>query len=635
MNELLDDETRDDDPIIARLRGALDELTASAGDGEVSTPSQRTMTSARWMAVAAAAVLVVGAVTAVVVNRGSQGESASPPTSAAPITLPATTEPSLIRVETPFFTIASPDLVPGERTFEQCCRTDALLSMAWSSGDDFLMLTEYPSSPVIELFPELASTLIERENASLLFRSVGLTQIERDLLAEQVVAGSGLPYVLPVDGWTIAAMGYTQGAGRLLQVYTPLNTDPLSSYLPTITLSVGEYRGELDELARWPDPQQVQVAGYDGWKVTEADGTVTVFWEVDNGNWATVRIDVPLADRADGLIAAIAEIDPTEPTEATTSSVEPTATDPSLGVTVVGDVLPPFEASAASDPAVGMPAPTVSGFDYEGNEIRIDPAEGPHLVVFVAHWCPHCADTIPNVMEWMADGTIPAWLPVTLVSTAESPSGANNPPERWLQEHGWTGRVLRDSNDADGAAGQVGVAYGATGWPYFVVIGTDGNVLARAADGELNRADIEPLIERVLSRSADVIGRLEIPAINVDVQWVKSSLDAETAEGLGRVSVVGSLPIGLNIGEDQDYAVFTIIHGNRTTPGAPFAALDQLVVGDTFTWAGELRTATFEVVYTDTCPVDEGCPGVAAGLLLTASDPGDESAVHVYARRIA
>ncbi|MDP2293559.1 MAG: TlpA disulfide reductase family protein, partial [Actinomycetota bacterium] len=210
---------------------------------------------------------------------------------------------------------------------------------------------------------------------------------------------------------------------------------------------------------------------------------------------ATLRIDAQLADRAEGLIAAVVEVDPTEPTVETV--VAPTTgggNSETPHATIAGDALPAFDGTAGTDPAVGLPAPTVDGFDYDGNEIRIDPTEGPHLVMFQVHWCPHCAANLPDIQQWMADGTIPDWLQVTLVSTAETPDGDNYPAEQWLQELGWTGRVLEDApQGTSGAAGSAGVAYGATGWPYFVVIGVDGNVLARAS-GELSVADMEELL---------------------------------------------------------------------------------------------------------------------------------------------
>ncbi len=61
-------------------------------------------------------------------------------------------------------------------------------------------------------------------------------------------------------------------------------------------------------------------------------------------------------------------------------------------VVVVGDPLPEFSEEiqqGSPDTALCTPAPVVSGYDYAGNEITIDPAtQGPTMVVLLAHWCP-------------------------------------------------------------------------------------------------------------------------------------------------------------------------------------------------------------------------------------------------------
>ncbi|MET0911094.1 MAG: hypothetical protein ABWZ99_16630, partial [Ilumatobacteraceae bacterium] len=59
-------------------------------------------------------------------------------------------------------------------------------------------------------------------------------------------------------------------------------------------------------------------------------------------------------------------------------------------VTMVGEALPEYEGLAV-DPAVGMASPVVTGEQFDGAPITIGgPADGPTLLVFLAHWCPHC-----------------------------------------------------------------------------------------------------------------------------------------------------------------------------------------------------------------------------------------------------
>ena len=87
MNELLDDLSPEDGAVIARVRAALDEVTAHDHDhdhdqahGVVPVELQRSGIGAgRWFAIAAAAVLVVGAVTAIAVNRSNSTDVASTP----------------------------------------------------------------------------------------------------------------------------------------------------------------------------------------------------------------------------------------------------------------------------------------------------------------------------------------------------------------------------------------------------------------------------------------------------------------------------------------------------------------------------------------------------------------------------
>ena len=621
--------------VIARLRSALDEVTAES-DGLVAIEVPRPRVSAgRWMAVAAAVVLIAGAVTAIAIKRGHAPEVSTAPTelpTTSPDTTLVATEPVLIRTETPWFRLIAADLVPGERTHEQCCRASLpgrQLVMAWSAPNvpAYLMVTEFPDpGPSIVV----GATHRKGTDGTLLFQSYGLTDQERETLADQVVPGSGLPYILTADGWRVEAVGQTAGDSRLVQMYTPLNNDPLSSYLPTITMSVGEYRGELASLAAWPDPQPITVAGYEGWKVTEGDGIVSAFWYVDNGNWATLRIDAMLADRADALIAGVVEVTEVEAKQPTIETVL-APTEPVSELAVAGDVLPPFDSAAATDPAVGMPAPTIIGFDYGGNEVRIDPAEGPHLVLFQAHWCPHCAANLPKVVGWMADGTIPSWLQVTLVSTAESPTSPNYPADKWLEEYGWNGRVIRDSNDgagtAEAGAGAVATAYGTPGSPFVVVVGVDGQVLARAT-GELTQAAMEQLLEGL--PNGQPVGRLEIPAIDFDWLVIDNPLGAQAWAGLVPVLVSGPVP-----GQTVDGGV-SVLWGTRTTYSAPFLDIDKLVAGDVVLWAGTDGTeARFEVIGSAIGEDAQAPEGTALELRTYTPEFTSNETLIVYARRTA
>ena len=112
--------------------------------------------------------------------------------------------------------------------------------------------------------------------------------------------------------------------------------------------------------------------------------------------------------------------------------------------------------------------------------MTITPGGGtPKLVVFVAHWCPHCQREVPLLVQWMASGQKPADLEVVAVSTGNNLSDENSPASAWLQREKWPTPVMADSGDNTAAD-----AYGLPGYPYLVVLGADGTVKARTS-GEM------------------------------------------------------------------------------------------------------------------------------------------------------
>ncbi len=93
--------------------------------------------------------------------------------------------------------------------------------------------------------------------------------------------------------------------------------------------------------------------------------------------------------------------------------------------------------------------------------MTITPGGGaPKLVVFVAHWCPHCQREVPLLVNWMSSGQKPANLDVVAVSTANDLSDVNSPASDWLKRENWPTPVMADSSDNTAAN-----AYGLPGVP--------------------------------------------------------------------------------------------------------------------------------------------------------------------------
>ena len=634
MNELLDD-VSSNDPVIARLRSALDEVNADS-HGLVPVSELRPRVSAgRWMAAAAAVVLIAGTVTAIAINRGNAPEVSSTPTEVATTT--PTIEPDLIRSVAPWYVLSSPDLVPG--------RVDTLpnvlgenpvggeTSMVWARNGDpsdaLLVLRAGPGSPDLAPADTSLADYQMIGDSAVAISSYGLSTTEQTQLASQVVPGSGLPWVLPVEPWVFVGFSdAASGPGRE-QTYS-------GTAGGTVTVGVGPLVNQFLTLATNGSIEPVTVAGANGWKATDDSGVYVVWPAADSGFWGSISISAELAERADGLIAGVTQVTEEVANQPTVETVlAPPDTDaPGSGqVKNGGDPLPLFDATAGTDAAVGMPAPAVVGHDFDGNEVTINPAEGAHLIVFVAHWCPHCNAELPLLVQAAADGTVPTWLPITLVSTAESTTAANYPPQPWLAEQGWTGQVIQDGNEGDGAAGTIAQAYGASGWPYYVVIGGDGNVVARSA-GELSMKDLQSLIATI--PAPEVVGRLKVPSLGLDVAVLDNAARAISTARAGPVLVTDAVPSNLPIGGQPGLGA-SVIYGNRTTFGAPFLDIDRLVAGDRFTWTDVAGTSTFEVVTTNTCDVLDDCAAMDGMLALVAYTPQytAKQTLWVWARRVA
>jgi len=152
-------------------------------------------------------------------------------------------------------------------------------------------------------------------------------------------------------------------------------------------------------------------------------------------------------------------------------------------VAVTGDALPDFErqyiADSTLDPAVGLVAPTVAGQQFNQEPISLAPNDKFRLVLFLAHWCPHCNVELPTIVDSIENKEFDERVQVVSVATAVNETLPNFPPSKWFNEYKYNGDVLLD--DRNGTAMN---SFGGTGFPYFVLLSGDNRVLWRSA-GEL------------------------------------------------------------------------------------------------------------------------------------------------------
>lgn len=168
---------------------------------------------------------------------------------------------------------------------------------------------------------------------------------------------------------------------------------------------------------------------------------------------------------------------------------------------VSGDPLPSQPEAGQADEAVGKTAPDVKGANFQDEEVTIEPDGKGKIVVFLAHWCPHCQAEVPKIQEFIdARGEelgIGKDVEIYAVATSSSSSANNWPPEKWLTAEGWDEPLIVDSENSD-----VLTAFGMSGgFPGVVVLDGDSKVLFRG-NGERPESDWTKFVEMAKSGEA-------------------------------------------------------------------------------------------------------------------------------------
>ena len=182
-----------------------------------------------------------------------------------------------------------------------------------------------------------------------------------------------------------------------------------------------------------------------------------------------------------GVIAIVAGDDDDQAVPAGVEQVRP--------VEVEGTTLPTL--TDGQDPAIGMTAPVLRGASFDGTP-ETTAGDGPRLLLFVAHWCPHCRREVPLLVSWAASGGVPDGVDVRVISTAVEADAPNYPPSTWLEDEDVPWPVI-----ADDAAGTGSLAMGLPGFPYFVLLRADGTVAWRGS-GEIDPTELATTITTAL-----------------------------------------------------------------------------------------------------------------------------------------
>lgn len=165
-------------------------------------------------------------------------------------------------------------------------------------------------------------------------------------------------------------------------------------------------------------------------------------------------------------------------------------------IKVTGSALAPL-GNSGNDVAIGSPAPALRGYDFAGAPVNIIPGEAgsPVMLVFLAHWCPHCNREVPRLVQWHDEGLVPENLRVIGITTSSRNGQPNWPPSEWIARFGWPFEVMADSREQDAAS-----AYGVDGFPFMVILDGRGKVALRMS-GEREVSEIVSAVESAIGKN--------------------------------------------------------------------------------------------------------------------------------------
>ena len=122
----------------------------------------------------------------------------------------------------------------------------------------------------------------------------------------------------------------------------------------------------------------------------------------------------------------------------------------------------------------GSPSPVVVGADYDGNRVSIGDTGTAQAVLFVAHWCGHCQNELPEIVSWLDETGGVDGVDFVLVTVAVDPNRMNFPPSEWIEREGWTEAILLDDE-----ASSAFRMFGGSAIPFWVFLNSDGTVATR------------------------------------------------------------------------------------------------------------------------------------------------------------
>ncbi|MBM32341.1 MAG: hypothetical protein CL764_05730 [Chloroflexi bacterium] len=136
--------------------------------------------------------------------------------------------------------------------------------------------------------------------------------------------------------------------------------------------------------------------------------------------------------------------------------------------------------------------PDIEGVSISGEPFKIKNDGRKKIILFLAHWCPHCQVEVEIFTSWAETRGLPKDFDIYTIATANNSSQENYPPQTWLNEANWQFPTIIDT-DSDNIA----KIFGVTSFPYWVLVDSDNKILTRLS-GTFKEEDIDVIISKIL-----------------------------------------------------------------------------------------------------------------------------------------
>lgn len=288
-----------------------DELHVGATRLATAPAEPERRSNARFLAIAAAVVLLAGAVWLFSRPSDEPITSVVPASTGTPSTslsIPlSTTIPAVDAADADWFTLRLDGYIAGTTNIQPCCiaypppgpPTVAAWVVPSNGADRFLVVRRFPVTANEQFVYTQSLFLPQADGSSWMFDGIGLTTSERDALAATVTRDAGGSFVLDQGGTPASPLASGLANAGQLRAQSYRSGDR------TVTLSVGTYRGEFNRFTGGGPMRSVTVAGLPGYATTTDEPSGFVLWKMRDDLWGTLEAPGATPEEMDTLIAAL------------------------------------------------------------------------------------------------------------------------------------------------------------------------------------------------------------------------------------------------------------------------------------------------------------------------------------------